>query len=54
MTMYKKFIIEDQFARNIFSRSNEDTSIGEVTSEGVNEAVWIFKIRAPFDKKYVH
>jgi len=41
--MNEKFMIEDYFARNMFSRSNMDFSLGEITSEGVNGSVRIFK-----------
>jgi len=54
MTMYKKFIIEDEFARNMFSRANVDFSMGEATSEGVNESELIFQNRVLFDQKYGH
>jgi len=35
--MHRKFMIEDEVARNMFSRSNMDFCMGKVTSEGVKE-----------------
>jgi len=52
--MYKKFIIKDEFARNIFSRSNVDFSMGEATLDRVSESVRKVQDRVLFDHKYVH
>jgi len=37
--MYKKIMIEDSWVRNMFSRSNMEYSMADVSSEGVNEYV---------------
>ena len=45
--MYRKFKIEYSLARNMFSRSNTDFYMADMTSEGVNEYTYII-----FDIEY--
>jgi len=39
IVMYKKFKIKNPFSRNMFSRSNMDYSLDDLTSDRVNESV---------------
>jgi len=39
MRMYRKFVIEGSFTRNMIIRSNVDFSMADVTSERINEFV---------------
>ena len=39
MRMYRKFMVEGSFARNMISKSNKDLSMADVSSERVNEYV---------------
>ena len=34
--MYKQFMIEDSWARNMFKRSNNDYSMADISSDRVN------------------
>ena len=38
MSLNRKFIFEDSWVRNMFSRSNMDFCMAEIKSEGVNES----------------
>jgi len=37
----RKFMIEESWIRNMFSRSNMDYCMADVTSEGINEYIHI-------------
>jgi len=39
MSMYRKYIIEYTWVRNMFGRSNMDFCIADVISESVNEYI---------------
>ena len=54
MSQYRKFMIEDEFARNMFIWSNMNFCMSEVKLEGVNDNVQKVQDRVLLGQKCVH